>query len=315
MNSSNKWPGVCKSFNGFAHAILPCLILGGLGLAMAAHAAEPAFQPLTTVSDPELPELSGLAASRRWPGVYWAHNDSGDGPRLLAFNRRGQVIARIEIEGAEAMDWEDIALYEREGRNWLAIGDIGDNLAFRDMATIYLLPEPALDASRARPQRRLDFRYPDGPRDAEGLAVDAEGGHILVMEKGGPRAGIYRLPLDAGPGVQTAQRLATLELPVPGKLPPAAPLSAPRARVSVTAMDLSRNGLYLAMISYSRLFCFDRAPGEGWTEALARPPRSWPLPRRGGLEAMAIEADGRSVVVAPEGIPTPVLRAKRILDP
>ncbi|WP_114409737.1 hypothetical protein [Solimonas fluminis] len=315
MNSSNKWSGVCKSLDKFARIVLLSLLLCAVGPSAGAGAAEPAFEPLATVSDVELPELSGLAASRRWPGIYWGHNDSGDGPRLFAFNRRGEVIARVEVEGAEAIDWEDIALYERDGRSWLAIADTGDNFGFRDTATVYLLPEPALDASRVKPLRRLDFRYPDGPRDAEGLAVDAEGGSILVVEKGAPQVGFYRLPLDAGPGVQTAERLATLQLPVPAKQPLAAPLSAPRGRVSVTAMDLSRDGLRLAMISYSRLFCFDRRPGEGWAEALVRPPRSWPLPKLGGLEAMAIEPDGRSVVVAPEGVPTPVLRARRILDP
>lgn len=315
MNSCNRWSAVCKSFDRFAQIAAFSLMLA---IAVPAARAEPgpaAFEPLTTVNDRELPELSGLAASRRWPGIYWAHNDSGDGPRLFAFNRRGQVIARVEVEGAEAVDWEDIALYERDGRSWLAVGDIGDNLAFRDRVTIYLMPEPELDASRVKPLRRLDFRYPDGPRDAEGLAVDAEGGSILVVEKGAPRVGFYRLPLDAGPGVQTAERLATLELPAPGKPLPAVPMSAPRARVSVTAMDLSRDGLRLAMISYRQLFCFDRKPGESWAETLARAPRLWPLPRKSGLEAMAIEADGRSVVVAPEGIPTPVLRARRILAP
>ena len=315
MNSCNRWSAVCKSFNRFAQPAALSLMLALVLPPAVAEPAPAAFEPLTTVNDRELPELSGLAASRRWPGIYWAHNDSGDGPRLFAFNRRGQVIARIEVEGADAIDWEDIALYERDGRSWLAVGDIGDNLAFRNTATIYLMPEPELDASRVKPLRRIDFRYPDGPRDAEGLAVDAEGGHILVMEKGAPRVGFYRLPLDPGPGVQTAERLATVQLPVPGKLPPAAPLAAPRGRVSVTAMDLSRDGLRLAMISYSRLFCFDRRPGESWAETLARPPRVWPLPKQRGLEAMAIEADSLSVVVAPEGVPTPVLRARRILAP
>lgn len=110
MNSCNRWSAVCKSFDRFAQIAVLSSGLVWAGLAVAAEPAQGSFVPLTTVSDRELPELSGLAASRRWPGVYWAHNDSGDGPRLFAFNRRGQVIARIEVEGAEAVDWEDIAL-------------------------------------------------------------------------------------------------------------------------------------------------------------------------------------------------------------
>ena len=301
MNSSNRWFAVCKSFDRFAHALVLGLALACLP-AMAAK-EKSAFEPLTTVNERELPELSGLAASRRWPGVYWAHNDSGDGPRLFAFNRRGQVLARIELDGAVATDWEDIALFERDGRSWLAIGDIGDNFAFRETVSIYLLPEPELDVSRAMAQRRIEYRYPDGPRDAEGLAVDAEGGRILVAQKAASAPGFYSLPLDAGPGIQTATRLATYDA-LPGR----------RARVLVTAMDLSRDGRWLAMMSYNRLFGFRREPGEDWAQALSRAPREWRLPSK-GLEAMAIEADGRSIVVAPEGVPTPVWRAKRILDP
>ncbi|WP_162932598.1 esterase-like activity of phytase family protein [Solimonas sp. K1W22B-7] len=298
-----------------AHALAGLLLLGG-ALA-AARAADPAgsFELLTRIGDVELPELSGLAASRRWPGIYWAHNDSGGAPRLFAFNRRGEVIARVDVEGAEAIDWEDIALYERDGRSWLAIGDIGDNLAWRSTVTVYLVPEPELDASRVAVQRRIEFRYPGGPRDAEGLAVDGEGGRILVAEKGFAPAGLYSLPLDAGEGVQTAERVASLNLAFAKAAAPAEPLSAARNRVSLTAMDLDRDGRHLAMISYGWLFCFDRAAGESWAQAVARPPRSWRLPRAGGLEAMAIEPDGVSVVVAPEGLPAPVYRARRILAP
>ena len=36
-------------------------------------------------------EISGLAASRSQPGVYWAHRDSGNGAELLAFDDRGRL--------------------------------------------------------------------------------------------------------------------------------------------------------------------------------------------------------------------------------
>lgn len=291
------------------------LLLAASGLvAVAAPAAQPPeFQLLATIQDVDLPEISGLAASRRWPGVYWAHNDSGDTATLYAFNRRGQVIARIAVDGAEAVDWEDIALYERDGRSWLAIGDIGDNFAWRTTVTVYLLPEPELDATRVEVGRRIEFRYPDGPRDAEGLAVDAAAGRLLLMEKGAPTVGFYTLPLDSGSEAVVAERVADVTLPWPGRPVPAAPLSAPRGRVAVTAMDLSRDGRHLVAMGYAHLFDFARRPGESWAETLARAPRTHRLPRVRGLEAMAIEADGESVVVAPEGMPAPVHRAKGIL--
>ncbi|HSW12448.1 MAG TPA: esterase-like activity of phytase family protein [Solimonas sp.] len=313
MNSCKQMGGVCKSAYKFAQL---ALVAGGLlaaGLSPAGAAVPAPFEPLTEIRDVDLPELSGLAASRRWPGIYWAHNDSGGTPTLYAFNRRGEVIARVAIDGAEAVDWEDLALYEHDGRSWLAIADTGDNLAWRSSVSIYLLPEPALDASRAAVSRHIEFRYPEGPRDAEGLAVDAEGGRLLVMEKAVPRAALYSLPLDAPPGVVLAERVAEVALRRPTPPRPAEPLSAPRGAGSVTAMDLSRDGRELVLMTYGFVFDFARAPGESWAQVLAQPPRVWRLPRIKGLEAMAIEPDGRSLVVAPEGMPSAVWRAKGIL--
>ena len=34
------------------------------------------------LGDPELDEVSGLAASRAHPGIYWAQNDSGNAWKL-----------------------------------------------------------------------------------------------------------------------------------------------------------------------------------------------------------------------------------------
>lgn len=273
------------------------------------------FALLARVSDADLPEPSGLAASRRWPGVYWTHNDSGGLPMLYALNRRGQVLARIAVAGAGATDWEDIALFEREGQSWLAIGDIGDNLAWRQSVSVYLLPEPALDASEVSVARRIDLQYPDGPRDAEALAVDAAAGELLLLEKGGAPAGFYALPLDPPPGLASTRRVAEVTLPWPQPLPPVAPLDAARGRVAVTAMDLSRDGRQLAVMTYSHLYRYRRAPGEDWATAFARAPQVWPLPRHRGFEAMAVEADGVSVVVIPEGQPAPLYRAKGLLRP
>ena len=39
---------------------------------------------------PDLPEASGLAVSRRTPGVLWSHNDSGE-PLVFALTEKGAV--------------------------------------------------------------------------------------------------------------------------------------------------------------------------------------------------------------------------------
>src|SRR5437660_5290761 len=74
----------------------------------------------------ELPEASGLAASRRTPGVLWSHNDSGE-PVVFALTPAGAVKGRVRVTGARVKDWEDIAVGPCPQSTCLYIADIGDN--------------------------------------------------------------------------------------------------------------------------------------------------------------------------------------------
>ena len=106
-------------------------------------------------------ELSGLVRSS--DGGFWAHNDSGDAPRILRLANDGAVRREVAVAGAEHVDWEDIAI---RGRT-LYIGDIGDNL---------------------RPASR-DRRVPDA-RDEHGRRED----HAPLSRRPARRRGAARGP-------------------------------------------------------------------------------------------------------------------------
>jgi hypothetical protein len=57
----------------------------------------------------DLPEASGIAASARTPGLFWAHNDSGD-PVIYALDSQGAIKDRVRVTGAAVDDWEDVAV-------------------------------------------------------------------------------------------------------------------------------------------------------------------------------------------------------------
>ena len=79
-------------------------------LMSAAEQAPPQCQPAAAlVRVPELPEGSGLAASRRTPGRFWSHNDSGDAV-LFALDGNGRVTGRLALPGAKVDDWEAVAV-------------------------------------------------------------------------------------------------------------------------------------------------------------------------------------------------------------
>ena len=46
---------------------------------------------------PDLAESSGLAISRRNPGVLWSHNDSGNAAVLFALDGSGTVRGRVRV--------------------------------------------------------------------------------------------------------------------------------------------------------------------------------------------------------------------------
>jgi hypothetical protein len=162
--------------------------------------------------DDAVDESSGVAASRANAGLYWTHNDTGDGPFLYAFDRQGAKRGVWRVAGAKADDWEDMAAGPgpERGRTYLYIGDIGDNDYARGSVVVYRVPEPAVtgeDAEsskkRARetaPAEAIMLKYPDGAHDAETLLVHPQTGDLYIVLKSlDPTAGVYKLaaPFDS----------------------------------------------------------------------------------------------------------------------
>ena len=144
-----------------------------------------------------LPEASGVAISRRVPGRFWTHNDSGQ-PVLFMLDARGHVSGRLQLSGAAVGDWEAVSAGPCPTGSCLYVGDIGDNNASRDHITVYRLTEPGDTPSGAAAStaavEAFHARYPDGAHDAETLLVTPDG-RLYIVTKGstGPVA-IYRFP-------------------------------------------------------------------------------------------------------------------------
>jgi hypothetical protein len=61
-------------------------------------------------------ESSGIACGRVNPGVFWTHNDSGDKPRLYAFNAKIVLTYGNAFEYARQSDESWPAAFARKGR-------------------------------------------------------------------------------------------------------------------------------------------------------------------------------------------------------
>jgi len=202
------------------HAACIALVVITVGSSMAAQrhpaANGPTCEsagPLTRV--PELPEGSGVAASRLSPGRLWAHNDSGE-PVLFALDSDGAVIGRVRVTGATVDDWEALAVGPCPAGSCILIADIGDNDAERRHVTVYRVPEPSILSGSVAVTDVFHLSYPDGAHDAETFLVTPNG-DIVIVTKGdtGPVAR-YRASLAAPRGGRVAlQRIG--EPRQPGK--------------------------------------------------------------------------------------------------
>lgn len=290
--------------------VIATIVMSSL-CAGAVAAAGVGFERVAARQIAEMTELSGLQASPRKPGLLWGLNDSGHPPELLAFDTALNFRRAILVQGVDNRDWEDLAGYEEGGQSWLVIADTGDNFGLRaEVALIFVAEPDVAGRADATPARILRFTWAEGPRDCEAVAIDLPGRRILLADKGRHPAGLYALDLDGPDQGQQARRIASFPELVPTPAPRVTPIGSSRWRGTPTAMDLSRDGRRLAVLTYQSASLFERSGEADWDQALRQPLRSERIPRLGGFEALAFEAGERSILIGSEG---PTTRLERWL--
>lgn len=251
------------------------------------------------VGQPALTELSGLAASRAHPGVWYAHNDSGDSARFFALSDTGEPLGEFILPGANAVDWEDMALGPCSSGTCVFLGDFGDNARVRTDYAIYRVPEPALMGSADVPFERLPFEYPGGEKhDAETLLVHPVTGDLYVVDKKsfGERSEVFRFPRDRDAStVATLERVAQLPLPTSSDAP-------------ITGGDIDSCGERLLLRTYTRLYLFELPTGESFEAIFSAGFKAMPVAEEFQGEAVAWRHDGRGYLTASEGSAPPLMR-------
>lgn len=238
-------------------------------------------QELGRAENPAITELSGLARTEE--GRFWAHNDSGDGPRVFELDTTGAFLREVAVQGAEAYDWEDIAIRG----DTLYVADIGDNLGQRESVQVYRFELPEGPTAQAT---TLTLRYEDRPHNAEALLVDPRNGELAIVTK--DFSGVAEVFTARGSG--TLGKVAELNLGL-GQ--------------AVTAGDVSADGKTIILRSYGSAFVWERAESESLATALKRAPCivKANLIAEGQGETIALSPDGRAFYTIPEGA-NPVLR-------
>ena len=287
-------------FRWFLVALTLALYQKSTAADFLANAAAPKIQSTA------ITEASGLAISSVNPDFMWIVNDSGGTPDIHLVNTEGASRGKVRLQDATNIDWEDLASFSLDGKNYLLVADTGDNNSKRKSSILYILPEPTLPAkgkileASTSSSWRIQFQYEGGPRDCESVAVDAKAGKIILISKRTDPPEVYEMPLrpPLKPVIQTAHKIGTTSVKSMDGLIP--------FRDQPTGLDITANNSLAAVITYYGIFLFPRQANESWAVAFSHAPTALPPHLLGQAESVAFSKDGKTIYAISEGKNSPI---------
>lgn len=195
-----------------------------------------------------LAEASGLAASKKYPGVGWVIRDSGHTPSIYSFRLvKGKAVVReIKVRGADNRDWEDITYSigpDGRGRLWII-----ESMQSGREPYIYEVVEPnPHTAKTVKLKSRRRFQYPgDGFQNTE--ASFWYKGRLVLATKDKPTR-LYRFDSLSGGGTLRPKLIGSLR-------------DAPR----ISVLRASPDGRFLVAANHQNLWIFK---GDGEDSSLS----------------------------------------------
>ena len=263
------------------------------------------------VQTESLTEISGIALSRQNNDVIWAHNDSGDEARVFALGTDGGLLGVFRLEGARAIDWEDIAIGPgpSKDRDYLYIADTGNNDLSRRTVTVYRVLEPLLDTIPAPKQRTLtgievlSMRFPADPRECETLLVDPLTEDIYLISRERSEGAREVASVFHAPGPHRSGTLRTLG--AVGSFAPSA---------GIRGGDISRDGRMIILRSHSpqpkkgALLWKKPDPDSPLHEIFREDPIGVPVRSEPQGESIAFSPDGEFFFTVSEGVGASIYR-------
>ena len=261
------------------------------------------------VQDTRVDELSGLSESIRYPGYFWANNDSNDSLRCFLISPEGKTVAVINLVGFANIDTESVRVGGTPEQSFVYVGDIGDNRSRRAEVAIYRFVEPQIDVEKfdqnldIEPEKMI-LKYGDGKAtDAETLLVD-NNHRIGIVTKSLLGSKLWITPQPFVAGAQTLQPEGTV------------PLREWRQRdqpFSALFTDgvISNDGKSVALLTYKTVYIWQISEGvdlQGLAKVLSTPPQIREnLPELKQPEALSFRCGNAQIAVSSEGLNPPVM--------
>jgi hypothetical protein len=215
---------------------------------------------LVEVTDKKLEEASGLAASANNPGLLWTHNDSGNRAEVFLIDQNLNIKLTVRLDNVINRDWEDIAVGPgpEDGKSYLYVADIGDNMAIFPYKIVYRFEEPKFkEGSSAITVSKFDrivFQL-DLKKDTESLMINPANKNLYVVSKREKPVYVYELKYP----YSTTDTLTANKI---GSIPFG----------QVVAADFSADGKEVLMKNYNNVLYWQIGKGEDFAKAIKRNP-------------------------------------------
>lgn len=233
----------------------------------------------------DLKEASGLAFGRKNEGYIWTLQDKGNSNSIFLLDAiTGETVVEYLVKGTKNRDWEDIEISAgpESGKNYLYIGDTGDNNLEYEDYTIYRIEEPKFEESHRNqtlvleiPFDKIIFEYPDKSHDVETLMVDPDTKDVFLVTKRDIFSLLYHLPYP-----QKTDKLNKAVLS--GRFP---------FRIA-TAGTVSEDGNEVLIKTYDRVFFWKKSADESFVSLLGSAPTFAPYEKEEQGEAICFDEKG-----------------------
>ena len=203
-----------------------------------------------------VPESSGICASRINENIIWSINDYSNQATLHAVNSTDGSLRQYPIANGNNYDYEDIACGPGPIPDvaYVYAADIGDNMARRGFkyffgrltwqpVIIYRVREPNLSTlrdSELTQWDKLEITYSDGPHNAEATMIDPVSGRIFIITKSSGSIWMTPEPWGEGDAKMTLTKVGMIK-------------TMPH---SLTGMDISPDGKEIVVKFYTHIFYF-----------------------------------------------------------
>ena len=254
-----------------------------------------AFLPgrkLAELKNKNLNEISGIAASINNPTLLWAHNDKGNDAEVFLLDENLNIKLTCKIKGIKNRDWEDIATGPGPdpNKNYLYIGDIGDNDAQYQFKYIYRIEEPTWKEGQEATVTItsfdvITFQLPDKRKDTEALLINPATKDLYVISKREKPVYVYELKYPySEKDTLTASKLSALPFSL------------------IVAGDFSADGSEILIKNYKSIYYWKAPSQKSVVDIFTEPATELPYEAEPQGEAITWARDGKGFYTLSEKI-------------